>query len=83
MEEGLCSGESALFFSIMPVLLRLGFSSLGSRVQPLLASHLGQRYQLVTSQGIRHHWWYEFPNRQTMSLKKGGPVLEHTVSHCF
>lgn len=83
MEEDLCSGESALFFSIMPALLPLGLSSLGSRVQPLHASHLGQWYQLVTGRGIRHRWSYEFPNRQTMALKMGDPAPEHTVSLCF
>lgn len=83
MEEGLCPEESALCFSIMPALLPLGFSSLGSRVQPLCVSHLGQWYQLVTGQGIRHHWQDMFPDRQTMDLKRGSPAPEHTVSHCF
>lgn len=40
MEECLCSEEPALCFSIIPALLALGFSSLGSRVQPPCVSHL-------------------------------------------
>ena len=71
------------FFRVIPALLPLGFSFLGSKVQPLRASHLGQWYQLVTGQGIRHRWSYEFPDRQTMALKTGGPAPVHTVSRCF